>query len=245
MFGRENAKLIVVAALCLAIGAGTPAAMAVIANADKVDGFDAVGYGASVSQRKGKLVATSRTTGRLPNNIIAKAPNAAKFGGFTPAQMRYLVVPISAGHYDPAFASFGNVNIPDTGAGTQGGRSRTDAPPSWSINLRIPPDHPPTAPITFELDYGFETGGCAWLAMTVGAVSTVGGNTVLRNWYVAGNSTTASIPVPAGSAHVFRHVFRLQGTAPAGATVKLTLSRGAEGDTCTGDLILRSAMLRY
>ena len=44
-------------------------------NADKVDNIHAVGAGASATTRANKLVATNRA-GRLPNNIIAKAPAA-------------------------------------------------------------------------------------------------------------------------------------------------------------------------
>jgi hypothetical protein len=50
-------------------------------NAHKVDGKHAVGFSASIDARKGKLVATSTSTGRLPNNIIGKAPNADKLDG--------------------------------------------------------------------------------------------------------------------------------------------------------------------
>ncbi len=50
-------------------------------NADKVDGKHAVNADATVTARKGKLVATSPTTGRLPNNIIAKAPDADRLDG--------------------------------------------------------------------------------------------------------------------------------------------------------------------
>jgi hypothetical protein len=50
-------------------------------NADRVDGKHAVSAAATVNRRKGKLVATSRTTGRLPNNIIAKAPDANLLDG--------------------------------------------------------------------------------------------------------------------------------------------------------------------
>jgi hypothetical protein len=56
-------------------------------NADKVDGKHAAAAGASISQRKGKLVATSGTSGRLPNNIIATAPNAAKLQGLAGNQL--------------------------------------------------------------------------------------------------------------------------------------------------------------
>jgi hypothetical protein len=50
-------------------------------NADMVDGRHAVGFGASVDNRKAKLVATNAVTGRLPNNIIAKAPDADMVDG--------------------------------------------------------------------------------------------------------------------------------------------------------------------
>lgn len=50
-------------------------------NSDKVDGKHAVGSSASTASRKGKLVATNATTGKLPNDIIAVAPDSAKLGG--------------------------------------------------------------------------------------------------------------------------------------------------------------------
>lgn len=50
-------------------------------NADKVDGKHAVSASASSARRKGKLVATSPKTAKLPNNIIAKAPDADKLDG--------------------------------------------------------------------------------------------------------------------------------------------------------------------
>jgi hypothetical protein len=49
-------------------------------NADKVDGRHAVGAGASQEERAGRLVATN-STGRLPNNIIRRAPNAGLLAG--------------------------------------------------------------------------------------------------------------------------------------------------------------------
>ncbi len=86
MFKKDNLKLIVIATVCLVVGLSAPAighgVHAQFAhNADKVDGKHAVGAGASTNQRKGKLVATSGTSGRLPNNIIAKAPDADTLDG--------------------------------------------------------------------------------------------------------------------------------------------------------------------
>lgn len=81
---RKDARTIVVAVVAASLTAGAPAIAhgvkhALFAhNADKVDGKHAVASGATVKSRKGKLVATSGTTGRLPNNIIAKAPDTDK-----------------------------------------------------------------------------------------------------------------------------------------------------------------------
>jgi hypothetical protein len=58
--------------------------MAAGTNADTVDGFHAVGCSATRVKRAGKLVATCASNGRLPNNIIAKAPDSAKLGGKSP-----------------------------------------------------------------------------------------------------------------------------------------------------------------
>ena len=82
---RRHLSTILVAMVTAAVTAGGPAIAASIAdyakNADKVDGKHAVGSGASVTSRKGKLVATSGTTGKLPNNIIVKAPDANELDG--------------------------------------------------------------------------------------------------------------------------------------------------------------------
>lgn len=102
---RENVKLTVVAAFCLVVGLGGPSMAdgvrhAVFAHqaakadqatqawkakrADKVDGRHAVGASASRTRRAGKLVATNGA-GRLPDDIIAEAPDAARLGGQAPA----------------------------------------------------------------------------------------------------------------------------------------------------------------
>ena len=62
---------------------GAPSAVAAAydaINSDKVDGKHAVGAGATAAERAGKLVATG-SEGRLPNNIIAKAPDANNLDG--------------------------------------------------------------------------------------------------------------------------------------------------------------------
>lgn len=80
---RRHATTMIVAMVTAAVTAGGPAlarAAYDAVNTDKVDGKHAVGAAATRSARAGKLVATNRA-GRLPNNIIAKAPNANLLDG--------------------------------------------------------------------------------------------------------------------------------------------------------------------
>ena len=83
----QNVRTVIIASISAAVTATVIATAPTIAasfdanNAHKVDGLHAVQSSASVAQRKGKLVGTSPNTGKLPNSIIAKAPNSAKLGG--------------------------------------------------------------------------------------------------------------------------------------------------------------------
>ena len=82
-FLRRHAVTIMVAMITAAVTAGGPAVAAAVAdaiNADKVDGRDAVGPKASADKRAGNLVAT-KPNGKLPNDIIAEAPNADRLDG--------------------------------------------------------------------------------------------------------------------------------------------------------------------
>lgn len=84
---RAHAPVLITAAVVSALTAGGPA-IATAAydamNAHKVDGKHAVGAGASVNDRAGKLVATDRS-GHLPNNIVKRAPDSARLGGREPS----------------------------------------------------------------------------------------------------------------------------------------------------------------
>ena len=72
---RTTVVAVVVASLV-----GAAPAVAVIINADKVDGKDAVSAGATRPARAGKLVATNRR-GYLPNNILVKAKDSNLLDG--------------------------------------------------------------------------------------------------------------------------------------------------------------------
>jgi hypothetical protein len=78
--GRAPLLLSTAALVIAVVGTGGPALAKAVINADKVDGKNAVGAGATPAQRKGKLVATN-SAGQLPANLIPKALNADKLDG--------------------------------------------------------------------------------------------------------------------------------------------------------------------
>ena len=86
-FVRRHIGTIAVALVAATVTAAAPAVghgvqHALFAhNADKVDGKHAVAATTTINERKGRLVATDPTTGRLPNDIIAKAPDANRLDG--------------------------------------------------------------------------------------------------------------------------------------------------------------------
>jgi hypothetical protein len=88
-----------VAGLVVATGPSVARAAREVINADKVDGKSAVSAGASPDKRAGKLVATDRN-GRLPDDVIQQAPDAAKLGGKSPAAFA-----AAAHDHDPRYYS--------------------------------------------------------------------------------------------------------------------------------------------
>jgi hypothetical protein len=86
---RQHTTTILIAMVTAAITAGGPALAAAVAeavNADTVDQKHAVGSGATVEERAGRLVATN-SLGRLPNNIIKVAPDAANLNGRSSSEL--------------------------------------------------------------------------------------------------------------------------------------------------------------
>ena len=81
---RKHLRTIAIVLLTSTIVSVAPAVARTVVNyarnAGKVDGFNAVGAGASLSKRAGKLVATNKN-GYLPNDIIRTAPNSDRLGG--------------------------------------------------------------------------------------------------------------------------------------------------------------------
>ena len=89
LFTRKHATTLVILMMSALVAASIAPAIAhgpthakFSHNSDKVDGIHAVTSSAKKAKRRGKLVATSPTTGRLPNNIIKRAPNSDRLDGF-------------------------------------------------------------------------------------------------------------------------------------------------------------------
>lgn len=148
-FLRRHAGLISVAVLSLTAGLSAPAIShgvehALFAhNSDKVDDKHAVGAGASVANRKGKLVATG-STGRLPNNIIAKAPNADKVDGIDSRQLQFPdVVPVGT-----------------TLVGRWGFDADSDGSGDWGSSISYPVPMPTSLPAEIVQFGGSSTATC-------------------------------------------------------------------------------------
>jgi hypothetical protein len=84
--GRARLGALFAALALLATATPASAAGYDAKNADKVDGKHATSSTTTASKRRNKLVAAGKT-GYLPNNIIKMAPNSAKLGGQTLAQV--------------------------------------------------------------------------------------------------------------------------------------------------------------
>ena len=111
---RTDMRTVVIALAAGLLGANAPAIAhgvqhAVFAHdSDKVDGIHAVGAGATTAQRKGKLVATSKTTGKFPAAAIPKVGDSDELDGmdstdFAPNAHSHAGVDIVSGTVDEAF----------------------------------------------------------------------------------------------------------------------------------------------
>jgi len=226
MFNRENLKLVLVAAVCLGVGLSAPAIGQTIVtyaqNADKVDGKHAVGAGATVTQRKGKLVATSGTTGRLPNNIIAKAPDSTELGGYPHASLRSInITPQGVYTTGNAAVVLDNISLGLTGSST------------FTFSFTVPPDHPITSPFRVDLMLRNGFSSCQAYFQLNGSSGVAGGGygpvpwtspagTNLHAWQLPGVNKYSSLKLTSTS------------QVPAGAIIYFELTRLADNaaDNC-------------
>lgn len=245
MLSRENIKIVAVAAGCLVVGLSLPAAAsqarAIYANdSDKVDGKHAVGSSASTTQRRGKLVATNSSTGKLPNNIIGQAPDAAKLGGYSHARLRTVPVLVQGGALTggASVSAAGEVVLPAGGSAT--------------YSFVVPPDYRAGGPLSADLVLQNGSGGPCKATFQVNGESgptTSGAVSLTNRWRLSGTSTLGTVSFPAGAGLVAARktaTWHYSGTR-AGQFVQLTLTRvNGAGDTCgTGSSALRGLQIRY
>lgn len=244
MLSRENIKIVAVAAGCLVIGLSLPAAAgqarAIYANnSDKVDGKHAVGSGASTTQRKGKLVATNPQTSRLPDNIIKKAPDASRLGGYTHAQLRTIPVLVQGGGLQGGaeVTAAGEVFLPIGGAAT--------------YSFVLPPDYKAGGTLSADLMIQHGNGGPCRASFHIDGESgptASGAISKTNRWRFAGDNPQGTVSFPSGSGLVAAKktaTWRYSGTR-AGQFVQLTLSRiNGLGDNCGSGAALRGLLIRY
>lgn len=232
------------AALILAAAAGGPAiARAIAPNADKVDGIDAVKSTATVKARKGKLVATSAKTGRLPNNIIATAPNSARLGGFTARQSRHVQLM-------PGAADLVNGAVLTGGGAIGFPGDETSSKALWVAML--PPDYKAGSMVSVDLVLARAPGSaCSVMLSSEGAtapVPTVGQATVPVKF--SGNSSEGAVSfvVAPGNLSFAKKTVTLQAASmKPGGYIGFSLERDSGNvlDNCAGDLYLGAALMRY
>lgn len=184
-------------------------------NAHKVDGKHAVGAGATVKQRRGKLVATDPKTGRLPRNIVAISP--------------VLAIPPQGVAVSGTATSFSDgVSLSSTDTG------------ELRFGFVVPPAHDPETPLRADVVYREDSAGaCSWSVATSGLEgpdSPTGSDIHNGGWQFPGSGTgysgPTSVPAGEGSVHTLTLTWPFQ-DAP-GMFIQLGLARlgGDPTDTC-------------
>ena len=207
-------------------------------NADKVDGKHAVGAKASVAKRTKRLVATN-AEGRLPNDIIAKAPDADRLDGVDADDYRVLQLETGAADLQGGATHLGSIRLPDEGT------------PSFGWSWVLPPDYEAGSPVVLELYVVPTAGGTASSVQFARQSATFGR---------PGTTFDSAAPTPllpnSGSlATLFpQRLLRYQVTLvpPSEATefrpgdaLGVALRRQAESDTNDGLVFIRNAIVRY
>lgn len=216
------------AALILAFGGGAVAKDKFDAkNADKVDGKHAVGAGAPVKQRKGKLVATDPKTGQLPRNIVPISPVLA-------------IPPQGVAVSGTASQSTDGAYFSPTGSG------------ELRFGFVVPTAHRPGTPLQVDVVYREDSpGACSWSAATSGLEgpdSETGPDIHNGGWQFAGSGTGYSGPVsvPAGDGSVHTLTLTWPFLDEPGMFIQLGLGRTGNdpADTC-GIVSVYGIQVRY
>jgi hypothetical protein len=222
------------------VGPGVARAAYDAVNADKVDGKHAVSSGASITQRRGKLVATNPTTGLLPSNIIRKAPDSSKLNGYPHSKLRFLSLPVQAAYTEGgATKSRNGVNLFATGDGT------------LTISVLVPPDHNPNSDLLMDvLIDETSTAACGIYVYLDGLVGPIGDSFYNGGWQPPGiNDQEGLVQIPAGTSSGHTITFRGgagTSTDNPGQVVQFRMSRDGDNldDTCQAFQVL-GLQLRY
>jgi hypothetical protein len=226
----------VVAVVIVTATAGGAGARAVYdaQNADKVDGFHAVGSGATAKQKAGKLVAAD-TNGRLPDST--------RLGGYTHDQMATMSIPAQSAHVNSG------ASMSDRGPDLNGTNSG-----DITIGFVIPPDHKPGTAVTMRVLYEEDSpDACSWYVYADGLIGPDAPSTTVNihngTWRVPGTTDfQGAISVPAGPDNFHRATF----TKPAGSLTDpgmfmdfhLTRDPTNAADTCS-DVFILGFEVRY
>jgi hypothetical protein len=245
-FARRHLTTIAVAFITAAITAGGPALAAAFdaMNADKVDGKHAVSPSVSIDTRKGKLVATSATTGLLPNDIIARAPNANLLDGVDSSKYRFISLDpwaafVSGGAtVTDGYGPFGGINVPDSGSA------------SFAFGFTVPPDFRPGTTATLRLLWSSAGTSCtvnlrgSWVsAGRPGERHDVGAS--------AESGLTRLDAMELGSLSRVVRQTRFQLDSPSGDDLRpgdhygFSLYRDEGADSCTHAVVIHGASITY
>jgi len=242
MFKRLNRQISVFLAALLgvlvgSVGPGVARAAYDAVNADKVDGKHAVSSGATVNQRKGKLVATSPTTGLLPNNIIAKAPDAAKLNGYPHSKLRFLALPAQAAFAEgTANGNSGGVTLFAAGSG------------GLNIGFLVPPDHKAGTSLLMDVLMNENSSGACGISWSAGGTT----GPIDDNFYNGGWRTPplsnydGTISIPEGPLSGHTVTFEWPFGSDPGDLVSFRLTRHGDNvaDTCSSVQVV-GLQLRY
>lgn len=228
-------------ALLLAFSGGAVAKATYDAtNADKVDGKHAVSSTKNPAKRKGRLVATD-SSGRLPDNIIKQAPDAARLGGVSADALKVLTFPATSagasGSGATIFTDEANLN------------QATEGTVSWQFML--PPDRDVADPILATIVYqDGSTAACSWHATGAGSTEYVDDDKFYNaGWSLPGvTAYTGPISVPATPGNAQRATFTLATPQqPAGSLVSFTLTRKPTeaADNCDFGIRIKALQVQY
>ncbi|MFB9314988.1 hypothetical protein [Nocardioides plantarum] len=226
------------------IGDTVQARAAAVANSDRVDGFHAVKASATPAQRKNKLVATN-SAGRLPDDIIKKAPDADRLDGVDGAAYRFIPLDLGAGlpigdttsYYRTGAFGGGGINVPDTVGNRIG----------WGLVL--PPSFQTGATLKIRMQWHIDQTGCTVSLLPNSATHERVGLVVDNGIAVAGLGGGGTVSVPAVAETTTESVFTAEPTRSGTKFQKrdnysFSVYR-ATSDTCTGPVVITGVAVTY